>query len=140
MRPRLRALAESFGVHGMGSPEKLPNTRRALAAAEFARDAGKLDGFREAAMRAHWQEGRDLESDPDLRAVATVAGLDPDAAVAASRDPRLLARVDAARDEAGRRGVSGIPTFFFGDLAVVGCQPYEELEAAARAAGASPRR
>jgi len=139
MRPRLQAVAESFGIRGMGSPERLPNTRRALAMAEYARDHGRLDAFREAAMQAHWQEGKDLEDDADLRAIAASAGLEPDAALAASRDERFLARVDAAREEANARGVTGIPTFFFGDVAVVGCQPYEELAAAAQAAGAERR-
>ncbi len=140
MRSRLQAFAQSFGVTGMGSPERLPNTRRALAMAEYARDHDRLDAFREGAMRAHWQENRNLENEADLRAVALGAGLEPDAALAASHDTRFLARVDSAREEANDRGVTGIPTFFFEGIPVVGCQPYEQLEAAARAAGAARRR
>ncbi len=139
MRPRMQAFAEGFGVRGLGSPDRIPNTRRALAVAEYARDQGRLDAFREAAMRAHWQEGKNLEDDGDLRAIAAGVGLDGEAALAASRDPGFLARVDEARAEANDVGVTGIPTFFFGDVVVVGCQPYEELAAAAQAAGAKRR-
>jgi predicted DsbA family dithiol-disulfide isomerase len=35
--------------------------------------------------------------------------------------------------------VRGIPTFAFGDVQVVGCQPYEALAAAAERAGVKRR-
>ena len=67
-------------------------------------------------------------------------------AVRAARDPSLLARVDAARAEALRAGVRGIPTFDFepdapggGASRVVGCQRYEILADALRKAGARRR-
>ncbi len=60
-------------------------------------------------------------------------------ALAATADPALLARVDAARARALEAGVTGIPTFDIGPLRVVGCQPYEVLAAAARKAGAGRR-
>jgi hypothetical protein len=44
------------------------------------------------------------------------------------------------REEAYDLGVTGIPTFFFGDMPVVGCQPYSRLLATARRAGAAPRK
>jgi protein-disulfide isomerase len=54
-------------------------------------------------------------------------------------DPAYQARVDLLRAEAGRMGVTGIPTFFIGDAVVVGCQPFEVLAAAVRRAGARPK-
>jgi predicted DsbA family dithiol-disulfide isomerase len=138
MRDHLVRFAESFGVPIEQQP-RMPNTRRALAAAEYARDAGRLDPFRHEAMRAYWREGRDLEDPAVIQAIARTAGVDPGAAAAAMHEPRWLARVDAARDEAERLGVTGIPTFLFGEQRVVGCQPYAVLAAAAERAGA-PRR
>ncbi len=135
MKEYMKRFAAQFGVTDMGHPDRLPNTRRAIAVAEYARDEGRLTPFRLAAMDAHWRRGQDLESDVDLAAIASGVGLDGEAAVAASRDPRLLARVDAAREEASDRGVTGIPTFFFGDFPVVGCQPYETLARVAARAG-----
>ncbi len=140
MRERMKEFARGFGVTGMNHPGRSPNTRRALAIAEYARDKGLLDAFRDSAMRAHWRDGMNLEDDSDLRQIAARAGLDPEQAVAASRDPLYLARIDAIREEAHALGVDGIPTFIFGDhVAVVGCQRYEVLAEAARKAGARKR-
>jgi predicted DsbA family dithiol-disulfide isomerase len=139
MHARLRDLATQFGVEGMKPPDRTPNTRRALAIAEHARDEGKLEPWRNLAMDGHWRRGLDLESDSDLRALAGEAGLDPDKAIAASRDPRSLSRLDQKRDQAEALGVTGIPTFVIGNRGVVGCQPYEELARFVEAAGASKR-
>jgi predicted DsbA family dithiol-disulfide isomerase len=136
---RPRRFAAPFGVPGLNPPDRLQNTRKALAAAEFARDAGKLEPFRQQAMDAHWRRGADLEAATDLRAIATAAGVDADAAITASQDAALLARVDEKQNEAKHNGVRGIPTFLFGSERVVGCQPYEALAAAALRAGATRR-
>ena len=137
---RTTQFAESFGVSGMKHPMRIPNTRRALAVVELARDRGLLDAFRQSAMNAHWREGMDLENDSHLAQVARRAGLVPEEALAASRDPEYLDRVDAIREEAHALGVTGIPTFIFGlrtdAVAVVGCQPFQVLEQAALQAGA----
>jgi len=95
--------------------------------------------FRDAAMDAHWLEGKNLEDESDLREIARRVGLAPDAAVQAMDDARYLGRVDALRREAIEAGVTGIPTFFIGSECVVGCQPYEVLAMAARHAGARRR-
>jgi predicted DsbA family dithiol-disulfide isomerase len=140
MQQHMKVFARQFGIHDMAAPSRLPNTRRALAMAEFAREAGKLDAFRSQAMDAHWRGHRDLESTVDLLGIAKAAGLDAEAAVKAGEDPKYLSIVDATRRESHARGVSGIPTFFFGDVPVVGCQPYDTLAAAARYAGARARK
>jgi len=140
MREYLRQFAARFGIADMEAPAHVPNTRRALAIAEYAREQGRVDAFRHAAMDAHWRRGENLEDPADLREVATRAGLGPGAAVRAMDDPAYQARVDAARAEAGRMGVTGIPTFFVGEEVVVGCQPFEVLAAAARWAGAQQKR
>jgi predicted DsbA family dithiol-disulfide isomerase len=139
LKQHLAQFAAGFGVTGIQHPDHIPNTRRALAIAELARDRGRLDPFRQAAMEGYWREGRDLEKDQDLSAIAEGVGLDADEALAAADDPGFLARVDGRQADARRRGVTGIPTFVFGTEAVVGCQPYEVVAAAARRAGARPR-
>ena len=139
MRERLRNFALQFGIADMQIPERSPNTRRALAIAELARDEGKLPRFRDLAMDAHWRRGMNLEVDADLRAIAAEAGLDPERAIAASTDPKYLARIDERRAEAGARGVTGIPTFVVGNQAVVGCQPFEVLAGLVESAGATRR-
>lgn len=139
MRGYLRDFAASFGIEEMKQPDRISNTRRALGVAELARERGRLDAFRTAAMDAYWRDGADLESEAVIRELAERAGLDPDEAVAAMEEPHLLERVDAIREEAAENGVTGIPTFIFDGSRVVGCQPYEVLARAAEQAGARRR-
>ncbi len=139
MADYLRRFAASFGVEGMRIPDRTPNTRKVMAVAEWARDQGRLHPFRRAAMNAHWREGLDLEDDAVLAGLAREAGLDPEAAATAASDPACLTRVDAMGEEAARAGVTGIPTFFIGNVKVVGCQPYQVVAAAAERAGARRR-
>ena len=139
MQARLREFAKGFGIEDMKLRERSPNTRRALAIAEYARQKQRLEPWRQLAMDAHWRRGLDLESDADLRALAAEAGLDPDEAIAASRDGKYLSILDRKREQAEDLGVTGIPTFVIGDQGVVGCQPYEVLARFVESQGARRR-
>lgn len=154
MHAYVRSFAAGFGIPDLRPPVRLANTRRALAVAEHARDEGRLEALSAASYDAYWRLGQGIETDEDLRAIARRAGLDPAAAVAAARDPALLARVDAARREALGAGVTGVPTFDVepgepggpGEPGpprlpsrVVGCQRYEVLAEAVRRAGGRRR-
>jgi predicted DsbA family dithiol-disulfide isomerase len=143
----VQAFAERFGIDDLRPPERLPNTRRALALAQRARALGLLDAFRAAAFDHYWRAGGGLEADDDLRAVARATGLDEGDALRAADDPDALALVDAARRRARAAGVTGIPTFEFEPAGavvlrparVVGCQPYDVLADAARRVGTRRR-
>ena len=131
--------AAGFGINAMTSPQKLPNTRQAMAVVEYARDLDKLDVFRSLAMKARWEEDRDLEDQEVLKDLAKASGLDPDDALAASRSQQYLSRVDSMGIEAQKRGISGIPAFIIGSQLIVGCQPYDILAKAVIKAGGLPR-
>lgn len=135
----IQRFAASFGVYDMKSPERMPNTRRALAIAEFARDQGRLKEFCALTMDAHWKEGKNIEDNTVLKEVAASAGLDPENAILATDDATYLKRVDALRVEYKQVGVGGIPTFVFGNEVIEGCRPYDVLAAAALRGGAKPR-
>ncbi len=134
MRPYLLDFARAQGVTGMVVPAHKPNTRRALALAEWARGKGRLHAVRTGLMDAYWRDGLDLEDDAVLARVAADAGLDGELALVESRDPAVVARVEAMGREAARAGVTGIPTFDIGGERVVGAQPYDVLAEAARRA------
>ena len=136
MEGYIHQFAASFGVQGMKRSKRLPNTRRALAVAEFARDNGKQNEFRSFTMEAHWQDGKDIEDRAVLADLAMASGLAPEKALLAADDLAYLRRVDDLRLEYKQVGVGGIPTFVFGTERVEGCQPYEVLAAAALRAGA----
>jgi len=128
--------AAGFGIHDIKPSTRLPNTRRPLAVAEYARDQGKLDAFRSLVMAAHWKEGQDIEDESVLRSLAIASGLDAEAAVRAAADPVYLKHVADTQIEYKKLGVGGIPTFIIGNEIVEGCQPYDILADAARRAGA----
>jgi predicted DsbA family dithiol-disulfide isomerase len=144
----VKSFAAGFGIDDLSPPRRLASTRRALAAAEHARDAGRLEPFCAETYDAYWRRGEGIESDEEIAAIARRAQLDPAAAAAAAADPAMLERVDAARRAAIAAGVTGIPTFDVGPAApddeaapsrVVGCQSYEVLAEAVRRAGARRR-
>ena len=136
----MKNFAAGFGIEDMAFPEVLPNTRRILAMAEYARDKGKLDAFRVLAMQARWKEDRNLEDEGVLGDLAAASGLDPKQALKASDSPDYLVRVDSLRAEAERLGIRGIPTFIIGETRIAGCQRYEILADAVLQAGGSPRK
>jgi predicted DsbA family dithiol-disulfide isomerase len=141
IREHLQGFARQFGIEGMQVSGHVPNTRRALAVTELARDQGRLHPFREAAMDAFWREGRDIESNETLADLARAVGLDPDEAVRAADSREMLDRIDQLREQAHARGVHAIPAFYFEGLPmpVVGCQPYERLALVAERVGAVRR-
>jgi predicted DsbA family dithiol-disulfide isomerase len=118
LHDRTRRFGAQFGVTGFNPPDVLVNSRRALALAELARDRNVLEPYRHAAFEAHWRKRKNLEADGDLRELATSVGLDPDEALSAADDPAYLDRVDEKQADARAQGVTGIPTFFFGDVRV----------------------
>ena len=142
MRPYLLDFAKEQGVTGMGIPAHKPNTRKALALAEWARDRGKLHEVRTALMDTYWRSGLDIEDDAVLARVADdagLAGLEGAAAIRESRAPEILARVAAMGRDAAAAGVTGIPTFDIGGERVVGAQPYPVLAEAMVRQGGRPR-
>ncbi|MBW2278280.1 MAG: DsbA family protein [Deltaproteobacteria bacterium] len=106
---------------------------------EYAREQGKLEQLRDTIMEAHFLEDRDIESDEVLRSCAAKVGLDVEESLRAADSSEYLDRIDRARDEAGKMKITGIPTLFVGDAKIVGCQPYENLAAAADRAGIAKR-
>ena len=138
MAEYMKRFAAQFGIDDFQQRERIPNTRRALALAEVARDEGKHEAYRVRAMDAHWRDGMDLENDDDLTAIARDCGLS-ETAVERSRSSAILARVDSAREEANEIGVQGIPTFVINNLGLSGCQPYAMFEQFANEAGVPPR-
>ena len=136
----MKSFAARFGIDDFRQRDRIPNTRRALALAEVARDEGKLDVFRSRAMEAHWRDGMNLEDDDDLGAIARDAGLADGAVERSKSDPQYLQRIDAIREEANRIGVEGIPTFVIGRLGMSGAQPYENFVRFAEQAGVPKKR
>ncbi len=123
----VQALAAEVGLV-LRRPARLINSRRALQAAEFARDGGAFDAVHLALFRAHWQEGQDLGSIDTLRAIVATAGLSPAALTEALAAGLYADRIDRAREDALSLGISGIPAHVAGAYLVLGAQPYAVFE------------
>ena len=120
--------------------EVIPSTRRAHQAAEFARDAGRLEPFNAALLRRYWSEGQDLWQWDTLRGAAQEAGVDPEAMQQAVEEGRYRQVVEDAVREAQQMGIQAVPTFLLGDrFALQGAQEYAVFQQAMQRLGVKPR-
>jgi predicted DsbA family dithiol-disulfide isomerase len=125
MRTHLETIAAEVGLT-MKPRDVIINSRRALGAAEFAREHGKFDAMHQALLKAHWEGTARLEHVDDLVRVGTAAGLDPTELRAAIDEDRYAAVIDENRAEASSLGINAIPAHIFGRrYLVLGAQPYE---------------
>lgn len=154
MHTRLESVARGLGVP-FSPRQHAPSTKPALAISVYARRQGRLAAWRDAAMNAHWRDGRDIEDRQVLRELAVQADLDADEALGFLDSPEVPQLLADQRAEAHNWGVSGIPTWFMlpdgwlpehgmpetgpKPVRVVGCQPMEVVEQAAAMAGARLR-
>jgi predicted DsbA family dithiol-disulfide isomerase len=125
MQAPLAARCRELGL-ALQAPEVLSNSRLAVEAAEFAREAGKHGVFHRAVLAAYFAYGRDIGDIGVLCEAATEAGLDPAALTRALEEGRCADRREAIEREAHQLGVHAVPTFIFADGArVVGAQPLD---------------
>jgi len=125
MRDHMRSVAEEVGLK-MESRDVIINSRRALGAAEFAREHGKYDEMHRALFKAHWEQTSRLESIDDLVEVGADIGLDRDELRQALEGGRYGPVIDERRREAESVGINAIPAHIFGArYLVLGAQPYD---------------
>lgn len=106
------------------APKLLSNSRMAVEAAEFARDAGKHPEFHRAVLAAYFARSQDIGDLGVLGDLATEVGLDRAALEQALAAGTYADRRRAAHEEAAGLGVTGVPTYYFvGGVRVVGAQP-----------------
>ena len=127
IRGRLESVAAEVGLV-MRQRDVIINSRRALGAAEFAREQGKYDQMHHALFKAHWEGTGRLENIDDLVRIGTEIGLDPDELKTAIEEGRYEAVLDDNRHQAESVGINAIPAHIFGRrYLVVGAHPYESF-------------
>jgi predicted DsbA family dithiol-disulfide isomerase len=125
MHDHLRTVAGDVGLK-MESHDMIINSRRALGAAEFAREHGRYDEMHHALFKAHWELTARLEDVDDLVRIGESVGLDGAELRAAIEDGRYEQLLDDTRQEAESVGINAIPAHVFGGrFLVVGAQPYD---------------
>ena len=127
MRSRLDEVADEVGLV-MKQRDVLINSRKALGAAEFARENGKYDEMHQALFKAHWELTGKLEDVDDLVRIGTEVGLDPGELRKAIEDGRYEQVLDENRRLAESVGINAIPAHIFGRrYLVLGAQPSESF-------------
>ena len=112
-------------------PEVVPNTMRALALTELARDRGLHRPLHDRLMDAYWEEARNIGDPEVLQEVAADVGLAEDEVAAALDDSGLAERVRVSTAQAQSLGVTGVPAFVLDNrLLVLGAQPQDVFEQA----------
>ena len=123
-------------MSGLMAEENLPygnrthtyNSRFAQELAKWGESFPEGEALNLKLFKAYFGEGRNLAEPVVLLEVAEAAGLDRDAAEEIIRKRSFRDAVDADWKRANELGVTGVPTFVFGNRGLVGAQPYEALE------------
>lgn len=128
-RPQLQQRArEQYGLEINPGPLDT-DSRPALVLEKYAETQGKGAAFHVAAMRAYWEQARNIGDPAVLQEIAEQVGLN-------TRDfEQILAsetfdgQVSADVDLAHEYGLTGVPALVFADrYLVMGAQPYEVLK------------
>jgi predicted DsbA family dithiol-disulfide isomerase len=124
----MESVAESVGLT-MKTRDVIINSRRALAAAEFARERGSFAEMHHALFRAHWEGSGRLEEVDDLVRIGAEVGLDASELRAAIESRRYDGVIDENRQMASSAGIDAIPAHVFARrYLVLGAQPYDVLK------------
>lgn len=111
-------------------PRHLPNTRQALAAAEWARrnQPSTFSQFHKRLFEAHFALGEDLEDPGVIDRHATGSGIDLAPLRAALADGTAEAAVTEAETIALKYGVQGTPAWLLAQRLITGLCPAAEFE------------
>jgi predicted DsbA family dithiol-disulfide isomerase len=119
---RLNQAGAPFGVE-FAARTQVSNSRLALEAGEFARDAGRHHSFHTRIFHAYFTDNLNIGDMTVILRLAEEEGLDGDDLTAALQDGRYGTRLEEARDEAQQYGVNAVPTFIInGKAKIVGAQ------------------
>jgi predicted DsbA family dithiol-disulfide isomerase len=117
-------------------PSRLPNSRLALAAAEWVRRhrPDKFAQFQKDLFAAHFVSGEDLGDPAVIDRHANDLGIDLEALHAAFADGTALAAVKNSEMLGHRYGVRGTPAWLVAERLISGLLPAPEFESLAEAA------
>lgn len=109
---------------------RTPNTLNAHRLITWSHAAGKQHEMAERLFMDYWSEGRDVGDPRVLIDAAVAVGLDGTLVAQLLASEADLDRVIAEINRAAEFGITGVPTFIFGNrYAVVGAQPPDVLKA-----------
>jgi predicted DsbA family dithiol-disulfide isomerase len=121
-------------------PRHLPNTRRALAVAEWARrhQPRVFPQLRKGLFEAHFSLGEDLENPAVIDRHASESGVELAALHVAVADGTAAGAVTEAEMIGRKYGVRGTPAWLLAQRLITGLRPAAEFERLAEQAMPSP--
>jgi len=127
MKRQMRKLMAEAGLE-YGERTHTYNSRLAQELAKWADTQERGQAIHDALYRAYFADNMNLSDIGALVEIASDLNLDGNLARQILKQRSFREAVDADWERARQLGITGVPTFFQNDLAVVGCQPYETLE------------
>jgi predicted DsbA family dithiol-disulfide isomerase len=129
MYETLEAQAHAAGLP-LNWPSRLPNTRMALAAAEWTRrhSPDAFTGLEKALFAAHFERGEDLGDIETVTQYARDNGVDVAAMRTALDDGSAKGFVDSSEALARYVGVRGTPAWLVAGQLIPGLYPEEQFE------------
>jgi predicted DsbA family dithiol-disulfide isomerase len=117
-------------------PGRLPNSRRALAAAEWVRkqQPDHFSQFRKDLFAAHFVLGEDIGDPAVIDRHASNLGIDVGALHIALADGSALTALQESESLGRRYGVNGTPAWFLAERLISGLLPASDFEHIAQAA------
>ncbi len=130
-RENVRRLQEEYGVEMADDLRTDVDSLDAQVAAVAVREEYDYEtwlAFDEAVFEALWQDGRDIGDTDVLVDIAEEVGVDPATVREAIDDEQRREAIREQFEAARQRGVTGVPTFVYGEHAARGAVPPEHLE------------
>lgn len=127
MRERMKALMAEAGLP-YGDRTHTFNSRLAQELGKWADTQDGGNAIHDKLYRAYFVDGINISNIDELVKIAESVSLDGDIARKVLKTRAFQNSVDEDWQRSRATGVTGVPTFYCDDLAVVGCQPYETLE------------
>jgi len=134
----LRGLMEEVGLT-FTPGDTLYNSRMAQEFAAWARDQPGGEQVHDALYHAYFVDARNIGIIPVLKELAEELGYDAADAVDALKRRRLRDVINADWNDAMNVGITGVPTFAYEDIQLMGCQPWPSLQRFINHIGAVPR-
>ena len=124
--------AAAYGLPAIAWPDPWPgDTLTAMRTATFAKQTGRTVSFALAAFRQAFAAGRDLSEPDNVWIAAAACELHPRALEKAVQTEAVKGALREATEQAGERGVFGVPSVVVGEEVFWGDDRLEEAVAAA---------
>jgi predicted DsbA family dithiol-disulfide isomerase len=135
----LHRMFDEAGLAYAQTRDKVPNSRRALALGELARERGVHAELHPRLFDAYWARNLDLHDAEVLVSEGAAVSLSPDEIRIAIDDPGYAARIAHETETATQLGVGGVPGWVVDErLLVPGAQPHEVFDRVMEQLGHAP--